>query len=327
QIAERLESGLSAIQDRTAALIRDVALEVWRSGEQDDLQERVLSVLTRDAAIRGLISHSDERYQALDIRIGGLHERLRSIDDLTQELRGFVERGPASTSGEGGETQLDDEGAARLRERISGLQRYLAQVLEYEADRDRAISDWMQRMFDRGRGLLRTEAGRMIAELRSDVEGESAISSERILARLDEQTRRIAYDLSVQEARIRLSVAEGATDQAALLREQLEALDSIESDLTTGLDGKLQRIVDLTREAATSAVDDAAERVGTRSVEAVNMGVKDLLAVIDRRFAWLEETIQHRMERLERALGVEAEERVIHLEGELEPAPSGGTAR
>ena len=326
QIADRLETGLKEIQDRTSALIRDVALEVWRSGEENDLQERVLSVLTRDAAIRGLISHSDERYQALDLRIGGLHERLRSVTELTDELRTFVDRAPAGSE-EGGPIRLDDDGAELLRERIAGLQRYLAQVLEYEADRDHAISDWMQRMFERGREVLRIEAGRVIAELRSEVEGESAIASERILARLDEQTRRISYDLSLQEARVRLSVVEGATDQASLLREQLEALDSIETDLTTGLDGRLERIADLTREAATAAVDDAAERVGTRSVEAVNMGVKDLLAVIDRRFAWLEETIQHRMERLEHALGVESEERVIHLEGELESSPAGGPGR
>src|SRR2546421_13054982 len=74
QIADRLESGLQEIQDRTAALIRDVALEVWRSGEDDDLQERVLSLLSRDATIRGLISHTAERYHALDIRIRGLPE-------------------------------------------------------------------------------------------------------------------------------------------------------------------------------------------------------------------------------------------------------------
>src|SRR5207245_11583283 len=97
-----------------------------------------------------------------------------------------------------------------LRERLDSLQRYLASVLEYEAERDRAISEWLQRMFARGQEMLRDEAGRVIGELRADVEGESAISAERILARLDDQARRIAYDLSVQEARIRLSVAEGS---------------------------------------------------------------------------------------------------------------------
>jgi hypothetical protein len=284
----------------------------------------VLSVLSRDATIRGLISHTDERYQALDIRIGGLHDRLQSVTDLTEELRGFVDRGFPASMDEAGSIRLDDDGAELLRQRLTSLQRYLAQVLDYEAERDRAISEWLQRMFSRGQDVLREEAGRVIGELRSDVESESAISAERILSRLDEQTRRIAYDLSLQEARVRLSVVEGNEDQALLLREQLEALDSIEADLTTGLDRRLDRIVNLTGAAAAAAVDEAAERVGTRSVDAVNTGVKDLLALIDRRFAWLEETLQQRMERLERSLGVEAvENRVIKLEDELESAPAG----
>ena len=332
QIADRLESGLQEIQDRTAALIRDVALEVWRSGEDDDLQERVLSVLSRDATIRGLISHTDERYQALDIRIGGLQDRLQSVTELADEVRGFVDRGLPDTSGdtwgdaagEAGSIRLDDEGAELLRQRLASLQRYLAQVLDYEAERDHAISDWLLRMFSRGQDVLREEAGRVIGELRSEVEGESAISAERIIARLDEQTRRISYDLSLQEARVRLSVVEGAEDQASLLREQLEAIDSIEADLTSGLDQRLDRIVNLTGIAAAAAVDEAAERVGTRSVDAVNTGVKDLLALIDRRFAWLEETIQQRLERMERVLGAEpSQNQVIRLESELQPAPAG----
>jgi hypothetical protein len=258
-----------------------------------------------------------------------MQDRLQSVTDLTDELRGLIERGTGTSTaaGDAEAIRLDDDGAELLRERLVSLQRYLAQVLEYEAERDHAISDWLQRMFSRGQEVLREEAGRVIGELRADVEGESAISAERILARLDEQTRRIAYDLSLQEARVRLSVAEGAQDQASLLREQLEALDSIEADLTTGLDRRLERIVDLTGAAATAAVDEAAERVGGRSVDAMNMGLKDLLAVIDRRFAWLEETLHERMDRLERGVRTgNFEDGVIRLDDELESTPSRGTS-
>src|SRR5438445_8185754 len=95
EIADRLETGLREIQSRTASLIHDIATEVWRSGDKDaDLQERVISVLSRDAAIRGLLSHSDERYQALDIRMNRVQERLQSVTDVMEEVRRTVETAP-----------------------------------------------------------------------------------------------------------------------------------------------------------------------------------------------------------------------------------------
>src|SRR5205807_5551407 len=53
QIAERLEDGLREIQDRTVSLIREIATEVWDEGAVGpDVQERVLGILSRDAALR-----------------------------------------------------------------------------------------------------------------------------------------------------------------------------------------------------------------------------------------------------------------------------------
>src|SRR5437660_616272 len=87
EIAERLEDGLREIQDRTISLIRDIATEVWSPKATDtDLQERVLSVLSRDTALRGMIAHSDERFQSLDLR-------MQSVTDLAEDLRRLLERG------------------------------------------------------------------------------------------------------------------------------------------------------------------------------------------------------------------------------------------
>ena len=195
--------------------------------------------------------------------------------------------------------------AAVLEERMAVLQRYLASVLEYEAEREKAIAEWLQKLVARGQASLREateEAGRVIGEIGADVDTLTEFAADRILDKLDEQTRRFSYDLAGQEARIRLTVTEGREDHAALLREQLRVLESIETDLTSEMDERLSRLAAITVAAPSHALDQVADKIGDRSAEAVTTGIKDLLAVIDRRFAWLEETVHDRLSALERSM-------------------------
>ena len=268
----------------------------------DEVVAQRARVLTRDSAIRGLIAHADDRYQSLDIRLTGMQEGLQSITEIARDLRAALERGSSNVAEGGGAISGGEAGA--LQERMNALQRYLGKVLEYEAQRDIAVSEWVEQKLAQTRRVLEQEATRVVEEIGEDVEAESIETAREVIERLDEQSRTIAYDLSVQEARIRLAVTEGQQGHAEILREQLRALDAIEADLTTELDARLAGLADLIGDRTTGAVNDAAERVGRQSAEAVTLGVKDLLAVIDRRFAWLEETIQERMSKLEEALGV-----------------------
>src|SRR5947208_635917 len=63
-----------------------------------------------------------------------------------------------------------DEHLRQLQERIATLQRFLASMLEYEAERDRTIAEWLKKLFDKGKGALHEEAERVIGELGADVE-------------------------------------------------------------------------------------------------------------------------------------------------------------
>ena len=299
-MAERLEEGLREIQDRSVSLLREIATEVWSEVDtDDDLQERVLAILSRDTALRGLIAHSDERYQALDVR-------LQSVGGLAEDLRAALSRGV----GEANVSKLEAADVTVLEERMALLQKYLASVLEYERSRDEAISEWLQKLFTRGQDALKEEAGRVIGEIGADVDALTESATDRILARMDEQTRSFGYDLASHEARIRLTVTEGREDQTTLLREQLRVLESIESDLTTELDDRLTRVAEITGAATTQALDHVADRIGDRSAEAVTVGMKELLAVIDRRFAWLEATMNERLAALEHSI-VDADRTVL----------------
>src|SRR5438093_5007969 len=66
-LTDRLEEGLRSIQRTSITLMQEIAAEVWRvsGGDKAAIQTSLLESLSRDQAIRGLIAHSDERFQTL----------------------------------------------------------------------------------------------------------------------------------------------------------------------------------------------------------------------------------------------------------------------
>jgi hypothetical protein len=126
-ITARLEEGLRAINQSAARLMRQVAAEVWRAAGPDarkNLQTGVIGGLARDDAIRGVLSHMDERYQALHVEIARMEEALRRLAgatgrslkraDGTAEL---VERVTKASQEQGRRTQADLAELARWIER------------------------------------------------------------------------------------------------------------------------------------------------------------------------------------------------------------------
>jgi hypothetical protein len=77
-VDERIEEGLQALEDQATLLMREVAAELWRSSAKDvrPEQERIVSLLSRDQAIRSLIASSDERFQALSTRAARVEDAL-----------------------------------------------------------------------------------------------------------------------------------------------------------------------------------------------------------------------------------------------------------
>src|SRR2546421_7825245 len=79
---ERLEEGLEAIEEAASSLMRDLAAEVWKAsgGDGTKIQSRILEQLSRDQAIRGLIAHSDDRFQTLDLRVARIEHSFENVD-------------------------------------------------------------------------------------------------------------------------------------------------------------------------------------------------------------------------------------------------------
>src|SRR5436305_1039040 len=59
---DRFERGLSEIEESARGLMRSAAEETWQGTEAElkELREKIMSDLSRDQALRGLIAHADE---------------------------------------------------------------------------------------------------------------------------------------------------------------------------------------------------------------------------------------------------------------------------
>src|SRR5215510_6201075 len=80
-IQEQLDEGLRAIQHTANTLMHEIAAEVWRSaeGDKEAVGATILQELSRDQAIRALIAHSDERFQALAARTGRVEDTMNML--------------------------------------------------------------------------------------------------------------------------------------------------------------------------------------------------------------------------------------------------------
>jgi len=86
---ERLDDGMRAIEEQAAALMREIASEMWRASGADARpeQERIISLLSRDQAIRSLLASSDERFQALAVRTARLEDSLAETAESSRSSR------------------------------------------------------------------------------------------------------------------------------------------------------------------------------------------------------------------------------------------------
>ena len=93
-IQEQLDEGLRSIQHTANTLMHEIAGEVWRSagGDKEAVASTILQELSRDQAIRALIAHSDERFQALAARTGRVEDTMNMLAESVRTAREQIAR-------------------------------------------------------------------------------------------------------------------------------------------------------------------------------------------------------------------------------------------
>lgn len=158
-IQEQLDEGLRSIQHAANTLMHDIAAEVWRSagGDRDAVGSSILQELSRDQAIRGLISHSDERFQALAARTGRLEDTMNLLAESIRAAREQIERSAEALA----DAPTSPLGVGQLRAQLDEVTRQVATAFRTLADRDQVIVETVQEQIREHGELVTRETARI----------------------------------------------------------------------------------------------------------------------------------------------------------------------
>jgi len=158
-IQEQLDEGLRSIQHAANTLMHDIAAEVWRSagGDRDAVGSSILQELSRDQAIRGLIAHSDERFQALAARTGRLEDTMNLLAESIRAAREQIERSAEALA----DAPTSPLGVGQLRAQLDEVTRQVATAFRTLADRDQVIVETVQEQIREHGELVTRETARI----------------------------------------------------------------------------------------------------------------------------------------------------------------------
>jgi ABC-type transporter Mla subunit MlaD len=214
-IQRQLEEGLTEIRRTANSLMHEIASEVWRAagGDKDEVRSKILQELSRDQAIRSLIAHSDDRFQALSVRTARVEETLNLV---ATSLRGAQDR-LTSTIEE--ITPGSAEDAAALRSQLTEVTRQVGEALGTLAERDQAIVDAVRTRVREHGELITQETTRIAHAMEGYVQhGVEAIGQ--LAGAMEAQVQAFG----TREEEITGRVAQAVEQQMTLLGEQLQLM-------------------------------------------------------------------------------------------------------
>lgn len=311
-VVERLEQGLRDIEDKAMEAMREIAIEIWRtSGVQgDDLQHRILASLSKDDAMRGIIQHSDERFQNLALRVGQIEDGILGMSNATRELRSIIVNG--SWGAAAGAATLDDETMAVFTGRIDQIETHLEAAFEHLAARDREFFDTVRNQVAQESGKAYAATAQRIQVIEEQLRagagamGELVTAVQEEVARLSEVATR---EISIDPGQISASVDDGLRRLAALVRSDSQRVaelvqaqaDSQRTAIADAIDTRMGRMSELVSATTMAAVNEVARTVPDQAAEALSDRIDEVINAIDRNFVELldvTETEIHRVGRL-----------------------------
>ncbi|HXF72865.1 MAG TPA: hypothetical protein VNO79_09700 [Actinomycetota bacterium] len=245
-VEERLEEGLRAIQQTAVSLMHEIAAEMWRAsaGDVRDAQSQILSLISRDQAIRSLIAHSDERFQALAVRTARLEDTMTELAESTRALKEVLGRGAQALADAANSPAL--RGVEEVREELARIEEHIARAFKHLAERDLALVESVRARVQEHGELVAQEASRIaeavqgyvasgvdaMGRLAQRTEGELGAAREALEGQLGAVRERIEAELERVRQEVEGHVASVRTrdDQIAeafgrTVRDQVERLE------------------------------------------------------------------------------------------------------
>ena len=210
-VDERIEEGLQALEDQATLLMREVASELWRSSSKDvrPEQERIVSLLSRDQAIRSLVASSDERFQALSTRAARVEDALNDLAETGRTTREAMEASAAWIRQIAESPTL--HGVEAVRSQLEQVERHIAETFTNLDERDRMLSDAILIQVKEHGEIVARETARVVEAMQGYVQG-GAEAVGRLAQRVEEH----AESFVAQEGE--------RTNVGATVREEVQAI-------------------------------------------------------------------------------------------------------
>ena len=168
--------------------MKEIAGEVWRSSAKDvrPEQERIMSILARDDAIRSLITTSDERFQAIALRTARLEDNLQDLSESERRLREAMESTADAVRDIAQSPTLHSVEA--VRSQLEQVEAHIAEAFAHFDERDKAIADDLQQQVREHGDLIANETARIVESMQAYVQG-GAEAIGRLAQRVEEHAK------------------------------------------------------------------------------------------------------------------------------------------
>jgi len=269
-----------------------------------------------EAALRGMISHSDERFQSLHARVLGMEDNLLALTNATRELRAAVTRGAAINP----DGSVDPAGVADIRDQLSELERHLAAAFAQLARREAALVETVaNKVHEETRSAVAETDIKVQALGQTFREAASALtelvaSAKQQADRLDE-IRFSGGEVSpagpqADTAEIVDALEQRVVPLAAIIRSdssriagKLEGIaEEQRRETAKMLDARLGRVSELVSATTMSAVSEVARQVPELAKAAMDEKTAEITAAIEASFVELADTTETEMHRMGRYL-------------------------
>jgi hypothetical protein len=334
-VSARLGDAVDAIQQTASSVMHEIAAEVWRTagGDKREVQAKILESLARDDALRGLIAHSDERFQALAVRTGRLEDILERLAADTETATETLQRSVGALESAVAQPALVEVGD--LRERLANVVHQISRALESITERDRILVEAISERVEAHGKVVSDETGRIAQAMEAYVQqGVSALGQ--LAGRVDAQLGEFAgrFEARVEE-QVRLldeemqRLHEQAGIESRDLKGQLEANERRTREWIVGLARLVRADAEALRGEISRQMDEQDHRLtrATSSIEATTeRAVQDISARFredtDAGLARIEESQRAMLQqRLDDALGTLDRNMIRmgdHLEAQLD---------
>ena len=322
---ERLEDGMRGIEERATALMREIASEMWRASAADvrPEQERIISLLSRDQAIRSLIASSDERFQALAVRTARLEDSLAETAESSRAMRNSLAESARVVHEAANSPML--QGVEAVRQQLAEVDQRIAETMGFLDERERALTDGIQQQIVAHGDLITQETSRIVEAMQGYVQG-GVEAVGQLAQRVDAQIQTVGGLDEAAIQRVRETVREEIESFAQQLEQVNERvglhgrqISGAAEGLRRAMEERVYSLAQLIR-SDSQAIRGLIERTGEQQETALRGAIGDGLAgmAAQTREAMVEHAAatQERMERIEHVVG----ERVGAISDELTAA-------